>query len=121
VALVLLALADRSTPLFLVGAALAGGGFGPAFGGAFRALSVLAPSDQRAGLVSSVLTVSYLSFSLPAVAAGVAVTHFGLHATADGYGVALIVLAAVALALSGRLEEPAGLYPRTKSTANAFG
>jgi predicted MFS family arabinose efflux permease len=121
VALALLALADRSTPLFLVGAAIAGGGFGPAFGGAFRALSALAPADQRAGLVSSVLTVSYLSFSLPAVAAGVAVTQFGLHATADGYGIALIVLAAVALALSGRLEEPVGLYPRTKSTANAFG
>lgn len=110
-ALALVALADRSTGLFLAAAAVAGLGFGPAFAGAFRALSMLAPPDQRAGLVSSVLTVSYLSFSLPAVAAGVAVTRLGLHATADVYGGALIALAAVALLLSHRLEEPVSSPP----------
>ena len=55
--------------------------------------------------MSSVLSVAYLSFSLPAVAAGVAVTQLGLHATADLYGAALIGLASVALVLSGRLED----------------
>jgi MFS family permease len=105
-ALALVALGARSATLFLAAAAIAGCGFGPAFAGVFRALTTRAPADQRAGLVSAVLIVSYLAFSLPAVAAGVAVTQLGLHATADIYGGVLIALAALALTLSHRLEEP---------------
>jgi MFS family permease len=106
VALTLLALDLDSLVLFLSGAAVAGLGFGPAFAGAFRALSNRAPADQRAGLVSSIFAVSYLAFSLPAVAAGAAVTSLGLRETAYIYGAALIVLAAIALALSHQLEDP---------------
>ena len=107
IALVLVALVERSTPLFIVAAAVAGMGFGPAFAGSFRALTALAPAHERACFVSAILSVAYLSFSLPAVAAGVAVTQVGLHATADVYGALLIGLAAVALLLSGRVQEPA--------------
>ncbi len=106
IALALAALQAGSTALFLAGAAVAGLGFGPAFAGAFRALTTLAPLDQRAAFVSSILIVAYLAFSLPAVAAGVAVTQLGLHETADIYGIALIALAAVALALSHQLQDP---------------
>jgi MFS family permease len=106
VGVALAALQTGSTALFLAGAAVAGLGFGPAFAGAFRALTTLAPTDQRAGFVSSILIVAYLAFSLPAVAAGVAVTQLGLHETADIYGIALIALAAVALALSHQLQDP---------------
>lgn len=106
VAVALLALHEGSFALFLVGAAVAGLGFGPAFAGAFRALSNRAPPDQRAGLVSSILAVSYLAFSLPAVAAGAAVTRLGLHETANVYGIVLIALAGVALALSRQLQDP---------------
>ena len=106
VAIALAALASGSIDLFLVGAAVAGLGFGPAFAGAFRALSTQAPADQRAAFVSAILAVSYLAFSLPAVAAGAAVTTLGLHATANIYGLVLIALSAAALALSRRLEDP---------------
>ena len=106
IGLTLAALHEGSTPLFVLGAAVAGLGFGPAFAGAFRALTALAPLDQRAAFVSSILVVAYLAFSLPAVAAGVAVTQLGLHETADFYGLTLIVLAAVALLLSHRLSDP---------------
>jgi MFS family permease len=106
VCVVLVALAYGSIVLFMVGAAIVGLGFGPAFAGAFRALSNRAPADQRAALVSSILAVSYLAFSLPAIAAGAAATAFGLRETAFIYGGALIVLAAVALSLSGQLEDP---------------
>jgi MFS family permease len=106
VALTLVGLNTGSLVVFLLGAAIAGLGFGPAFAGAFRALSSLAPADERAGLVSAILVVSYLAFSLPAVAAGAAVTQFGLHDTTDVYGVLLIVVAAIALALSGQLQDP---------------
>lgn len=106
VALTLAGLNSGSLVLFLLGSAVAGLGFGPAFAGAFRALSSLAPVQERAALVSAILVVSYLAFSLPAVAAGFAVTRFGLHDTADVYGAVLIVIAAAALALSGRLQDP---------------
>jgi MFS family permease len=106
VAVALLALADHSTWLFLAATAIAGIGFGPAFAGAFRALTTRAALDERGGLVSSILAVAYLAFSLPAVAAGAAVADVGLHRTADIYGIALIVLALVALALSRQLGDP---------------
>jgi MFS family permease len=105
IAVALTALAVESGPLFLAGAAIAGLGFGPSFAGVFRVLTGLAPVDQRAGLVSSVLTVSYLAFSLPAVVAGAAVPDVGLRQTAEIYGTVLIALAALALVLSGELEE----------------
>jgi MFS family permease len=106
IALALIALNDGSTALFLVATAVAGLGFGPAFAGAFRAVSNRAPIDQRAALVSSIYVASYLAYSLPALAAGIAVTRAGLHATANVYGAVLIVLALVALLLSHRLEDP---------------
>ena len=99
------ALAIESSALFLVGSAITGLGFGPAFSSVFRVLSERAPADQRAGLVSSVFAVSYIAFSLPAVAAGAAITQFALRETAEVYGGVLIALAAVALLLSSRLDE----------------
>jgi MFS family permease len=106
VMLVLLALHIGSTPLFLLATGVAGLGFGPAFAGAFRAITNRAPIDQRAELVASVYVASYLAYSLPALAAGIAVTRFGLHDTANVYGAALIALALLALALSHRLQDP---------------
>ncbi len=106
VGLALLALGDGSTALFLIATGVAGLGFGPAFAGAFRAISNRAPLDQRAALVAAVYVASYLAYSLPALAAGIAVTQFGLHDTANVYGVVLIGLAMLALALSHRLEDP---------------
>ncbi len=106
VALALLALHQGSTAMFLLATGVAGLGFGPAFAGAFRAITNRAPIDQRAELVAAVYVASYLAYSLPALAAGIAVTRYGLHDTADVYGVALIALALVALALSHRLQDP---------------
>jgi MFS family permease len=103
-AVALAAVALGSNTVFLAGAATCGLGFGPAFAGIFRALTDLAPPERRAELVSSVLTVSYVAFSLPAVAAGVAVTQVGLRETAEIYGAVLIVLAGLALLLTGELE-----------------
>jgi hypothetical protein len=64
--------------------------------------------------MGAALAVAYLAFSLPAVAAGIAVTQIGLHETAKIYGIALIVLAAVAFVLSRELSDPqsAGVDPR---------
>ncbi len=108
VALALVALAVESGAIFLAGAAVCGLGFGPAFAGIFRVLTTMAPADRRAEVVSSVLTVSYIAFSLPAVAAGFGVVQIGLRSTAAIYGGALIAMATLALLLSGRLHEGEG-------------
>ena len=85
-----------SAAVFLAGTAVAGAGFGTAMLGTFRTVSALAPPDQRAGLIAAYFIASYIAFSVPVVAAGVAITHFGLHRTALVYGAAIAVLAAVA-------------------------
>jgi hypothetical protein len=89
------AVATTSAAAFLTGTAVAGAGFGMAFLGAFRTLSALAGPGQRAGLIAAIFTVNYLAFGIPALIAGVAVTHFGLHRTALVY---LAAMAALALA-----------------------
>jgi hypothetical protein len=88
-----------STPaLFLAGTAIAGCGFGLAFLGAFRSLTALAPAEQRAGLIATIYTVSYLAFSVPVVIAGIIATRVGLHDTSLGYAAVLAALVGTATA-----------------------
>jgi predicted MFS family arabinose efflux permease len=100
VGLTLLGLNQGSTPLFFAGSVVAGMGFGPGFAGAFKSLVSLAPASERAGLIAAIYVVAYLGFSLPAIAAGVAVTHQGLLHTTNVYGAAVMVLAVWATAVS---------------------
>lgn len=78
-------------PLFL-GSAIAGAGFGAGFNASVRSLVQLAPADQRGAMMASFFVLSYLAFSLPALAAGLAVGVFGLQATALSYGAVLMLL-----------------------------
>jgi MFS family permease len=96
--LFLLALASTSLTLFVLGAVIAGAGFGPAFLGAFRTVSQLAAPHERAGLISAIYIVSYLAFSIPALIAGVLITYDGLRDTSLGYAavVALVALGTLA-------------------------
>ena len=95
--------------VFFLGTLVAGTGFGTGFLGAFRSLAALAAPEQRAELLAAVFVVSYLAFSLPAIAAGLLVPRLGLQQTATGYGVVVVVLALVVLlvAAAGRLVRPA--------------
>jgi hypothetical protein len=93
VAATLAALHAGSTALFFAGSIVAGLGFGPAFSGAFRALTAEAPGTGRAAVVAAIYVTSYLAFSLPTVAAGFGATALGLLRTSDIYGVTVIVLA----------------------------
>lgn len=92
-ALTVLSLALVVTPLFFVSTAIAGLGFGTAFAGALETLTALAPEDARGELVSAIYVVAYLSFSLPAVVAGLVSTGPGLVNTAIGYSAIVSVLA----------------------------
>ena len=102
VALTLVAVA-ASSPLLLFGASvIAGIGHGPAFSGLFRTLAPLAPPDRRGGLVAAIYVVLYLSFSLPAIVAGVTAATYGLRDTTYAYGVFVIALAAITMVAGAR-------------------
>lgn len=91
-------IATTTSAVLLAGTAVAGLGFGPAFMGAYRSVIALAPSDDRAGLITAVYIVSYLASGIPALIAGIATSRYGLHDTALGYS---LIVAALAAASAG--------------------
>lgn len=104
VLITLLATTSASLPLYLVGSAVAGTGFGATFRAVLGTLADVAPATQRSRVFASMYVVSYGAFSVPALLAGIAVGVVGLRATAIAYGafeIALIVLAA-AIGARGR-------------------
>jgi MFS family permease len=105
-ALALAAISGASAPLFFIGTAVAGSGFGAAFLGAFRSLAQLAEPAERAELFASIYVVSYLAFSVPAVLAGLAVPSAGLRTTATAYGVLVLVLALLAVVAGAVRRRP---------------
>ena len=92
------ALVSGSLPLFFAAAVVSGFGFGSAFLGAMSTVTRDVAPGERGGLLSSVFVASYLMFSLPAIAAGIAAGSLGLTRTAEIYSVAVIVLALSAAA-----------------------
>jgi hypothetical protein len=99
VALTLVALGVGSVTLFFAATAVSGVGFGAGFQGGIRTVVPLAAPHERAGVLSLLFVVSYLGMGVPAVAAGFGATDgLGLLGAARVYGIALIVLAGLALA-----------------------
>lgn len=84
------------------GTAIAGIGFGISFAGSLGTIMPTAEAHQRAGLLATFFVMSYLSFSFPALAAGVAVPFAGLATVAYAYGATIILLAAISLIASVR-------------------
>ncbi len=110
-----------STPaLLLLGTVLAGLGFGPANLGGYRVIMARAASSDRAGLIAAISIVNYLAFGLPALIAGIATWHFGLHDTAQVYSAGIALLAAAAaggLLFEGRAPEPQAVAPPSRTAA----
>jgi hypothetical protein len=79
--------------LMLAGTVISGTGFGAAFSGTMRTVLPLADTDERAGLLAAFYVEGYLSFSLPAILAGLAVPTVGLTVAAYVYGTAVIAMA----------------------------
>ena len=98
VGITLAAVETSSITLFFIGAVVSGSGFGAGFQGAIRTVIPLAAQHERAGVLSLMYVVSYLALGLPAVIAGYLVVHTGgVLTTAREYGIAVMVLAALAL------------------------
>jgi hypothetical protein len=98
VALVLIAADTRSIVMFFIGTAVSGAGFGAGFQGSLRTIVPLAAPTERAGVISVAYIVCYLAMGLPAILAGVLVVNSTVLHTAQEFGIAVIVLAALTVA-----------------------
>ncbi|SEK65435.1 Predicted arabinose efflux permease, MFS family [Blastococcus sp. DSM 46786] len=92
------ALLTGQVAVLFASAVVSGLGFGLAFLGAVATASAGVAPAERAGLLSSVFVVGYLSFSVPAVVAGAAAGAFGLETVTEVYAAVLVVLALTAIA-----------------------
>jgi hypothetical protein len=100
VAISLAGIGGGSAAILLAGAVIAGVGFGANFSGTLRSLLPTAEPHERAGLLAVYYLQSYLAFSLPTLAAGLAVPRIGLTTTAYIYGAAVIALSLGSLVVS---------------------
>ncbi len=97
VALSLLGIELGSVPLLFLSTAIAGAGFGGGFQGGIRTVLPLARAHERAGVLSVLWVIAYLSMGVPAVLGGLRFVHGGgLFETAREYGLAVMALAALA-------------------------
>ncbi|WP_262705314.1 MULTISPECIES: MFS transporter [Streptomyces] len=97
-ALTLSGLHGAGLPAVYGGAALAGVAFGAVSQGALRMTLASLDAQDRAATLAAYYVLSYLSMSLPAIAAGAATQHYGLRTAAHAYAIAAALLAVAALA-----------------------
>jgi predicted MFS family arabinose efflux permease len=95
-----------STVLLFASSVVTGFGFGAAFLGAVATITRGVEPSHRAGLLAGVFVVGHLAFSLPAVAAGIAVGAVGLALTTEVYGAVVAVLALGAVVALRRAHRP---------------
>src|ERR1700761_2824644 len=83
-----------SLPLLWAGAVVGGAGLGGAFTGTIRRLVALVAAQERAGLFSAIYLVSYITFGVPVIVAGLFLSTIGVTAIALIFGVVTVVAAA---------------------------
>jgi MFS family permease len=87
-----------SLPLLWTGAVVGGAGLGGAFTGTIRSLVPLAEAHERAGLFSAIYTVSYITFGVPVIVAGLYLSTIGVTAIALTFAAVTVVAAAAGVA-----------------------
>ena len=101
VAIAAVSLVDSSVIWFLLATAVAGVGFGAGFQGAIRTVVPFAAAHERAGVLSIIFVISYISMGLPAVIAGWMIARDGnIVGTAQIFCAVLMALAFTALLAS---------------------
>jgi MFS family permease len=87
---------------FFAGTSIAGMGFGTGFQGAVRSILPFAAPHERAGVLSIVFVVCYLSMGVPAIVAGMLVARHGnILGTGKEFGVVVMTLALAAVLAAG--------------------
>ena len=87
--MIVLASATDSSATYLAGSIVGGAGFGAAFLGGLRALVAAIPPEHRAAVMAAFYVAAYASLSVPAVLAGILVTHISLQSTFEIFGSAV--------------------------------
>jgi len=87
----------NSLAMAATGTIIAGIGFGASALASFGTLAQIAEPHERGELFAVAFVISYLAFSIPAVIAGFATTHVGLHETSVVYSAAVMAFCALAL------------------------
>jgi predicted MFS family arabinose efflux permease len=103
--LIVAAAATGSGAAYLAGSVVGGAGFGVAFLGGLRQLVAVIPHQHRAAVMSAFYVVAYASLSLPAVLAGLVVTHLGLDVTFETFG-SIVAVVALAMAVEAWRTRP---------------
>jgi MFS family permease len=106
-ALTIVSISVGSAALFLVAGGVTGAGFGLAFLGALRSLTAVVPAHRRAEVMSAFYVVAYLSISVPAIMAGLAVTELGLEPAARIFATAVALVALTVAVAARRQRVPA--------------
>jgi predicted MFS family arabinose efflux permease len=95
--LIVAAAVTGSSAAYIAGSVVGGAGFGVAFLGGLRQLVAVIPQQHRAAVMSAFYIVAYASLSVPAVIAGIVVTHLGLQETFEIFG---SIVAGIALIMA---------------------
>ena len=97
-AIAAVSLVNSAVTSFFLATAVAGIGFGAGFQGAIRTVVPFAAAHERAGVLSIIFVISYISMGLPAVIAGWMIARDGnIVATAQIFCAVLMALAFTAL------------------------
>ncbi|MCS5735126.1 MFS transporter [Herbiconiux daphne] len=88
--------------LFSTGAAIAGVGAGVGFSGYIRLVIQTAQPDDRAGVFSAMYVVSYLTFGLPVIVAGIVMPVFGTAPVAVAFCALTIAASAIGFVVIDR-------------------
>ncbi|HZQ63774.1 MAG TPA: MFS transporter [Gaiellaceae bacterium] len=120
-ALIVGAAATASSALYLAGSIVGGAGFGAAFLGGLRALVVAIPPEQRAAVMSAFYVAAYASLSIPAVLAGIVVTHITLASTFEIFGSIVAAIALVVALEAWRTRPTPTITPRANRKELSLG
>ncbi|WP_183091868.1 MFS transporter [Mycetocola lacteus] len=96
-ALIVIAVDTEVFALVLVASVVGGIGFGAGFQAPLRMLTTTVEPHHRAGLLSAIYTISYLSFGVPVLVSGALEPVLGLATVATLYGILMAVSALIAL------------------------
>jgi predicted MFS family arabinose efflux permease len=113
IVLFLASIAATSLPLLWIGAIVGGAGLGGAFTGTIRSLVPLAGAQERAGLFSAIYTVSYITFGVPVILAGLFLSTIGVTAIALIFGAVTVAAAAAGIVTQLATARRTGLASRS--------
>lgn len=100
--LTIVAILLESLPLYVIGAAIGGLGFGSSFLLILSGFAARTDPEHRSQVFSATYIVSYVAFSIPAVVAGFASQSFGLRPTVLVYAAVVLALVLLAAVLARR-------------------